>query len=717
MASGIPRQGVLRVVSGADTTTQIERDAQSRAALNQPPQPEATKLASYIINQYWIMRYHRDDSARGWSDRLLKALRAFNGQYDPDVLADIQRFGGSTVYDRITASKCRGTSSLLRDVYLGADKSWGLVPDADPDIPPEVLQSIQTLIHSELQAIMSQPGPNGEQAQLPEASMISDRVMQLTEAARQAAKEKAAAQTKVAQDKIETILDEGGFYHALAEFLSDLPLFPFACIKGPTVRLRTEVQWVAGSGGQKRAVTKTIPKLIWSRVSPFDMLWTPGVADIADATVIERLRITRADLNDLLDLPGYNQDEIRAVLDEYGRGGLSDIWDQNDSERSVLESREDPRLNRSEMINGLEMQGNVQGRMLLEWGMHTSEIPDPMRDYFVEAWLIGTHVIKVQLAASPRKRHQYYVTSFEKVPGTVVGNGLPDILADIQTMCNALLRAVINNSSISSGPQVVVNDDRLSSGEDGESMFPWKRWHVKSDPMGNNTEKAIDFFQPQSNAQSLLQTYASFSELADERSAIPRYMTGAQTGSIGRTASGLSMLMSNVSKILQTVAANIDGDVMEGILGGLYDMIMLTDTTGLLTGDEEIRVLGVNVAVQKETQRARQLEFLQVTNNPTDMQIIGPKGRAQILRPVADTLGLPGESIVPSDEQLTAQQQAAAKAAAAQNMPGHAGMGAPGPGGPSGPAQAQGNQPQQVVNGNQGPTTNTVTPTIQGGPQ
>lgn len=717
MASGIPQQGVLRVVSGADTTTQIERAAQARAAANTPPEPEATRLASYIIDQYWIMRRHRDNSARGWSDRLLKALRAFNGQYDPDILIDIQKFGGSTVYDRITASKCRGTSSLLRDVYLGSDKSWGLMPDSDPEIPQEVLQSIQTLVHTELAAIMSRPGPDGGPAQLPEGSMISDRVMELTEAARQAAKEKAAAQTKVAEDKIDTILSEGGFYHALAEFLSDLPLFPFACIKGPTVRLRTEVQWVPGTSGGKRAVTKTIPKLIWSRISPFDLYWTPGVADIADATVIERSRITRADLNDLLDLPGYNKAEILMVLDEYGRGGLSDIWDQTDSERSVLESREDPRLNQSGLITTLELQGNVQGRMLLEWGMSETQIPEPMRDYFVEAWLIGTHVIKVQLAPSPRKRHQYYITSFEKIPGTPVGNGLPDILADIQTMCNALLRAVVNNSSIASGPQVVVNDDRLSSGEDGENMFPWKRWHVRSDPMGNNVEPAITFFQPNNNSQALLQVYTAWSELADERSAIPRYMTGAQTGSVGRTASGLSMLMSNVSKILQTVAANIDGDVMEGILGGLYDMIMLTDNTGLLTGDEEIRVLGVNVAVQKETQRARQLEFLQTTMNPVDTQIMGPKGRAQILRSVAETLGLPGENIIPSDEQLAAQQQAAAEAARAQQVPGHAGMGQPG-----GAANAQGNQPQQVVNGNQGPTTNTVSPTvsaptIQGGPQ
>ena len=67
-------------------------------------------------------------------------------------------------------------------------------------------------------------------------------------------------------------------------------------------------------------------------------------------------------------------------------------------------------------------------------------------------------------------------------------------LLTYQPVANATLRALVNNLSIASGPQVVVNDDRLGDGEDGEQMYPWKRWHVKSDPFGNNTEKAIEFF-------------------------------------------------------------------------------------------------------------------------------------------------------------------------------------------------------------------------------
>jgi hypothetical protein len=313
--------------------------------------------------------------------------------------------------------------------------------------------------------------------------------------------------------------------------------------------------------------------------------------------------------------------------------------------------------------------------------------------------MIGRHIIKVQLAPSPRKRHQYYVTSFEKVPGTPVGNGLPDILADIQDAANATLRALVNNISLASGPQVTVNEDRLADDEDGEDLYPWKRWRVTSPEVSGQTLPPISFFQPASNAQELMGIYTNFTNLADEQSAVPRYLTGAQAGSVGRTASGLSMLMGNASKLLQTVAANIDRDIYEPVLTSLSDMIMLTDTSGLLTGEEDIQIKGVAVAIQKETQRARQLEFLQTTANPIDMAIIGPRGRAAVLRPVANSLGLPGEEIVPSEDELDQQQKQAAQAAQQQGQVGHSQ-------GAEQAKQAQG----QGAGGDQSPVTKDIGP-------
>jgi hypothetical protein len=683
---------VLRVVGPNQLDAALKQQDERNAALEDAAVSagnDFSSLAGFIRREFDQMQRHRNNNMAGWSDRLLNALRVFNGQYDANKLNEIRKFGGSEVYARVVAMKCRGASSLLRDVYLSPDRPWGLDPADDPKIPDEIMKAINDLVSSEISGASQVGGPP------PDIDQIRDRTKQLVEAARQAAKKKVGLQARIAEDKLDELLKAGGFYKALAEFITDLPLFPFACIKGPVVRIVPTVTWESN-----QAIVKQVPRLTWMRVSPFDIWWTPGVSDIEDAAVIERTRLTRADLNDLLDLPGYNQENLRTVLDLYGRGGLNDSTDYTDSERATQESREDPNSNTSGMINCLEYTGNVQGRMLREYGMDEQTVPDELRDYYVQVWLVGQYVIKAQIAPSPRKRHPYYITSFEKVPGTPVGNGLPDILNDIQEASNATLRALINNLSIASGPQVVVNDDRLAPDEDGEDIFPWKRWHVSADPMGGNSaQKPIDFFQPASNSQELLFVYQQFVNMADELSAIPKYLSGAGTTSgAGRTASGLAMLMGNASKILQTVAANIDRDVLDPLLSALYDMVMLTDTSGILTGEEKVRVLGVAVAVQKETQRARQLEFLQITANPIDAQIVGPKGRASILRNVASTIGLPGEQIVPTEDELDAQQKMAQALAQSQAMPGHAGMG-------QNAADAQGGQNDTGASGDMGPRT------------
>jgi len=850
------------------------------------------------------MRRHRDNTSAGWAHRLLRALRAFDGVYEPEILDEIKKFGGSQVYARLVAMKCRGTTSLLRDVYLGPQRPWGLEPSSDPPIPPDILQSIDSLIKTEIAgavqahvsalhaaaahrqgvgAVMSSQGmvpqgvspqppttpgvgnvqgvqglpggvsPVGSPAQgqptqgqptqgqptqgqpssgplqppsagvpsagipppppppppMPDVNSIRDRITELTSEARNAAKRNAAKQAKIAEDKVQEYLAMGGFYTSLAEFLVDLPIFPYGVMKGPTVRVKTVVQWqdqtptlspamqnlmqggnlqdalgpqTSLSGSPQAIPTNTsqntlqsigtlapgtpapgapgdqandnsaaglmgstsptslnttqlnrkvpqlvnIPVLCWDRVSPFDIYWTPGVGSIEDASIIERTRLTRKELNDLLDLPGYNIAAIRAVLDDYGRGGLVDNWDQTDAERAILESRENPRFNQSGLIACLEFQGYAQGVLLLAAGIDPDSIADPLREYFIQAWLIGRYVIKVQLSPSPRKRHQYYVTSFEKVPGTVVGNGLPDLLTDISTVANATLRALVNNMSIASGPQVTVNNDRLADDEDGEDLYPWKRWHVKSDPFGDNSMPAISFWQAQSNSQELMAVYTAFSSLADELSAIPKFIQGQASGPVGRTASGMALLMQNSSKILQTVAANVDRDVIKGIIENLLDMIMLTDTSGLLTGEEKVRVLGVDVAMEHEMELQKQLQFLQLTANPIDMGIIGPKGRAIVLKNVADNLNLPGADIVPSEEELADKekaQQAAQQGLALGQQSASAAMGGArgnphgAPGGVPGQAQkgqspGRGQQARQAQGAQAAPTATAQGPRL-----
>lgn len=685
--SAIPQppssHGLLRVVSPSQLDEQDRVRLAEATRANARPSLPATDMGSYIRARWQAFRNHRNNTSFNLNERLLRAQRMFAGEYDAGKLAAIKQFGGSEVYSRLVAGKCRAASALLRDVYLGPIRPWDIQEQPDSPVPPAVQQQILELLALEAQTLEADGDPVDQ-------DKLHMRFIDLMHAAKQAAKRNAQSQAKGITDKIEDLLVGGKFYSALAEFLADLPLFPFACIKGPVVRMVPKLTWNNGS-----PTMETKPQMFWERVSPFNLYWTPGVSHIDAAEIIERRRLTRNDLNDLIGLPGYDQKAVMAALEDYGRG-YRDWMDWPDAEQAMNEGRENPNLNESDMIDAIEYHGTVQGSVLLENGFTTKMIPEPEREYSVQSWVVGLHTIKTQLNPSPRQRHPYFVTSYEKIPGTIVGHGLPDVLEDLQEVANATLRSIVNNLSISSGPQVVINDDAVSPGSNTDDLYPWKRWHTQNDPMSTNREP-VTFFQPQSNAQELLAVFQAVGIMADEVSAIPRYVSGSgASGGAGRTASGLSMLMDNASKVLQNVVANVDGDVMAGLLSGLYDMLMLTDKTGTLTGEEEIRVRGVNVAVQQETERQKQIEFLRITANPIDGAIIGPMGRARVLRAVAQNLGLP-EDVVPDDAEMQRQmdiEKQKAALAAASGVPSVGPDGKPiAPGGaPGNPSQPGGQQ-------------------------
>lgn len=652
---GPVRRPLLQIVSPQQLAQQ---DQQRASAGGAHPDQMTTALAGFIRERWQVFKNHRSTSAL--DKRLLDAQRTFNGEYDPSKLMAIKQFGGSEIYARIVAVKCRGATSLLRDVYLGAERPWEVAPTPDPTTPSNIDAQIMMLVRSEVQNLQANAVPVNE-------DMVRERVSQLREAAQAASRKKAYKEAENAQLKLDDMLVEGNFYTAFAEFLVDLPLFPYAVIKGPVVRIVPDVRWVNGVP----AVVNQ-PRMFWERVSPFDFYFDPGVSNIADGAIIEKIRVSRTDLNDCIGLPGYDDEAIYAVLDEHGRGGLVDWITSTDSQRAQGENRENPHFNQSHMIDTLEFHGPVQARALVDYGFPPEELGtnDLLRDVYIQAWMIGRHIIKVQISPSPRRRHPYYVTSFEKVPGTPIGNGLPDILSDMQDWGNATLRSLINNMSISSGPQVVVEQDQLTAQTDPNTLYPWKRWFVLSNPnAASGARGPVSFFQPNSHASELLGVYEKILQISDELSAIPRYTTGSErTGGAGRTASGLAMLMGNASKILQTVAANVDRDVLDPSLQFLYDILMMTDGGKTFRGDEAIRVKGVATAMAREAEKAQALQFLQITANEFDMQIIGPIGRAAVLRKVSKDLNMP-EQVVPDTETLRAQMQAQA-AVQAQPQPG-----------------------------------------------
>ena len=639
---------------GRAMSLQAVTDAENRDAEQRQNAPLIVGLAGHISRKFYLAR---DAKREEVEPRMLHNLRARRSQYDPDKMAEIKKVGGSDVFAGITGQKCRAAASWLRDILLtsGSERPWSVRATPVAELPPEINDLLVEQATQPIKEALLAGQPIDPMQTVTMMSMLRDQAMA-------AVREEATKRAERMADKMEDQLEEGGFRQALDQVINDMTTFPSAILKGPVIRMRPQLTW----GPNNQPVVKTMLTKEWERVSPFDIFPSPGATTIEDGDLIERHRLSRGDLEALKGVPGYDSAAIDLVLRDFGGQGLRnwlfDMSDQYEAEgrpQTVLSTNPDG------LIDALQYWGSVQGQLLLDWGMSAAEVPDAMKEYQVESWQIGPYVIKAMLNPDPLNRRPYYKCAYEEVPGSFWGNSVADLVNDPQEIMNAAARAMVNNAALSSGPQVGILSDRLAPGEDVTQMYPWRIWQLNSDPFHGTAEPPITFFQPQSNVQELMALFERWSLLADEYSGIPRYMTGdARAGGAGRTASGLSMLMTNAGKQIKSVLANVDIGIIEPALQRLYYYNMRYETDPELKGDVCIVARGASALEAKESAQVRRNEFMAATANPIDSQIVGVEGRAAILRETAKGLDMDVDKIVPSIEVL--RQKFAAKAAMEQ---------------------------------------------------
>ena len=650
----MPGLTILRVVSNSEIErTERERmDAELQARQNSDL---ITGLSAHLKTCWDAARIAKDPI----NDVMLRALRQRNGEYEADKLQAIRVQGGSEVYMMLTEVKCRAAESWLRDILLDTGSPpWDLQPTPIPDLSPEQSEEVQTAFAEQVMEIIQSTGQAPNKTQMLELrEMVSQdyrfKVLQ-------------AAQARV--DRMKIKIDDqflqGGWADAFNEFLTDLVTFPCAFVKGPIVRRQRHLGWTKGPGGATivEASERLAPE--FERVSPFNIYPEPGITRINDGYIFEYHRLSRSALADLIGVPGYDDQAIRKVLDE----GPGQTWvsEPTEMQREEEERKYYTEMRPTDMFDALEFWGKVSGKMLREWGMDASEVPDEAKEYDANAWLVGNYVIKAILNYDPLGEKPYVKTSFIKMPGAFWGRGIPEIIEDLQNICNAAARALVNNMSIASGPQVEVNLERIPPNEDITQIHPWKIWQTLNDPLGSSAP-AVRFNQPNDNAATLMGVYERFSRLADDHSGIPAYIYGdTNVQGAGRTASGLSMLMGSAGKGIRQVVMHIDTDVTKPIVQRQFVYNMRYDPDESIKGDAQVIPRGaINLAV-RETVNLRRVEFLNATANEFDMQIIGADGRAAILREVAKGLQMPAEDIVPSRERLDYQARMQALAQQAQ---------------------------------------------------
>ncbi len=604
------------------------------------PEPVVLSLASYVRKCYEEAKSAKSDI----TERLLRCERQRRGEYDPDKLALIRDTGGSDIFMMLTDIKCRAAESWIKDVMLSAgEKSWSLTPTKEPDVPNELRDEvIETVVIEAAEAEMQGEAVNPQ--------VINIRMGEIYEEVKKRLKHEVEEAAMKMENRILDKLQEAKFNSVVGENIYDFVTFPTTFVKGPIVRKRKKLGW----GKNWTPKVEEVIAEDFERVSPYDIFPSPNAVTTQDGYLIQRHQLTRADLEAMRTAPQFDEDAIEQVLIDYGERGVQETM-QSDSERNLLQGRNNTLVG-TEIIEAIEFWGPVSGRMLQEWGMDNVE---EFKEYEVNVWLCGNYVMKAALNVDPLGRRPYSKASWESIPGAFWGLALPEMMRDVQTVCNAAARALANNMGIASGPQVEVSVDRLPDGEDLTNMYPWKIWQTTSDRTGGG-QRAVNFFQPNMNAETLLNVYQYFQKVADEVTGVPNYVYGSTNVSgAGRTASGLSMLMENAAKGIKQAILSLDSAVSE-ILQRLYDHIMIYDPDDSIKGDMQIIPAGVVGTLLKESVQARRNEFLQMTANPVDIQIMGPAGRAALLREAAKVLNMDVDKLIPSPEDIKEQQQQAA---------------------------------------------------------
>jgi hypothetical protein len=634
-------RGLLRVVPNSEIVRHEREAAAAAAAASQAQDQVLSGLAGYVM-PLW------DQAKRAKNDirpRLLASLRQRRGEYEPSKLAEIRSAtGGSEIYMMLTGVKCRTAASWLRDALLGqgSNKPFTIAPSPNPEMPEEAENALMEAVGQEV-GMMQAAG-----VQVP-----PDAVRERIDTARQALKAKLREQARLKAEDTERVLEdemiEGGFHGALDEFIDDFVTYPAAILKGPVVHKAPRLTWTKQGTRWVPVVEMRLVKR-WYRVDPFKFYPAPWSADVEDGYTFEHHRITADELFSLIGAPGYSEEAIRAAIND--RAGLQH-WLGMDFYNSADQINQPNQLTVTEgPLDALEFYGPVPGKHLMEWGVQDPEVTDPQASYNVNLWMIGRHIIKAAINPDPLGKKPYRKASYESIPGAFWGNGLPDILRDLQDVCNATARSLVNNMAIASGPQVWINVGRLPPGEKVTQLYPWKLHQFEEDPLGT-TAPPMDFFQPTSNASELLNVFTFFSEKADEYSGLPRYMTGdTNIGGAGRTSSGLGMLMGNSNKLMKSVMGGVDRIIVDVVeCTHHYLMQFEFDRFPELEGDIRIVARGAASVMQREQLALRRNEFLMATNNPTDMMLLGPQARSYVLHEQAKALELDTDRVVPQGMQ------------------------------------------------------------------
>jgi len=606
----------------------------------------------FVMDRYQRAEDYRNNDEERW----LRSYRNYRGLYGSDV--QFTEAEKSRVFIKVTKTKTLAAYGQIVDVLFAGNKfpisieptvlPEGVAKDVsfDPKLPEQLQQGNE----------MDSPyGFEGDGKDLPAGATekdllerlgpLEEKLKDITGLKEEIGKTPSAVTfspamiaAKNMEKQIMDQLQESGATKQLRSTSFEMALFGTGVMKGPFAVDKEYPNW--DEEGQYSPIFKTVPST--SHVSVWNFYPDPDAANMDEAQfVIERHKMSRTQLRGLKKRPYFRGN----VIDEVVASGES--YDKKYWEDDLSDYAADYGVERFEV---LEYWGMCDVDMLEENG---AEIPKELKEFDelqANIWICNGKLIRMVLNPFKPAKIPYMAAPYELNPYSFFGVGLAENMDDTQTLMNGFMRMAVDNAVLSGNLLIEVDETNLVPGQD-LSVYPGKVFRRQGGAPG----QAIFGTKFPNVSGENLQLFDKARQLADESTGLPSFSHG-QTGvtGVGRTASGISMLMNAASGSIKTVIKNVDDYLLKPLGEGLFRFNMQFNFDPQLRGDLEVKARGTESLMANEVRSQRLMQFLQVASNPA----LAPFAKFQyVIREIAKAMDLDPDKVTNNMDEAAIQAE------------------------------------------------------------
>ena len=452
------------------------------------------------------------------------------------------------------------------------------------------------------------------------------------------------------EKEIETQLSFSKYGHRAREAMEDRVILGTGILKGPVNTGKLVTRYYPDSTGRwvPRTESEIVPEV--THVSPWMFYPDHTVNNFSECSdTVELHPMTPIELSLLRDHEGFDDPTILEIL----KNEASRPTRYNEMVFSgVFQGSNNPYLYKNR-YQVLEYRGPITYDTLNKLGI-CPHYENPTKEYSGEVWVCCGKVIRIELEnVQSQYNTPYFVAPWKKDPSSIFGFGHPLLMSDAQRVVTQAWHIVLDNASLSSGPQVAMYQEYLQPADGKWDLTPRKVWKLLDQSV--RIQDAIQFFYPPNLVNDILPVLQMARQFAEEESGTPLFMAGMNSPQAADTATGSLMMMHNSNVVLDAYSEQWDDFMTEPLINRYYHWNMLYNPKSDIKGDYVIDVRSSSEYKNKQMY-VRDLEKLSVEaiQNPALGIIVDQK---ELQKARLTLMHLPNSRIIRSDEQIAQLEQ------------------------------------------------------------